>query len=63
MYKIILTWHVTHERSELHERLHVVVEGAVGHARSGRVGLGAAQLLLGHLLVCHGLNQRKARID
>ena len=50
-----LTWQESHEGPELQQRLDVVVEGTVGDAGRGGVGLGAAQLLLGHLLVCDGL--------
>ena len=42
------------EAPDLGERLDVVVEGEVGHARALGVGRGAAQLLVGHLLLGHG---------
>ena len=45
-----------HEGAQLEQGLDVVVEGAVGHARDGRVRPRPAQLLERHVLVGHRLD-------
>ena len=45
-----------HQAAHLQQRLDVVLVGAVGDRRLGRVHLGAAELFGGHRLVGHGLH-------
>src|SRR5918999_257602 len=48
------------EAADLGERLDVVVEGEVGHARALRVGGRAAELFVGHLLLGDGAHRVRA---
>ncbi len=54
--RLVVRGQEVHEAADLQQRLDVVVVGAVGDRRLGRVHLGAAELLGRHRLVGHGLH-------